>query len=85
MWAVCQRDVTALCFLPFNKNESLVIAKYGRRRFSLICLTVNTVPPEDFSANLKALMDFRGSAAIRSLTLLKLWGDRKEKLHKGRN
>jgi len=33
MCGVCQRDVTTLCFPPFNKNKLLVIAAAGRRGF----------------------------------------------------
>jgi hypothetical protein len=52
---------------------------------SPICLKVDTIPPKDFSVSLKALMNFRGSAATGSLTLLKLWGVCKEELHRGTN
>jgi hypothetical protein len=52
---------------------------------SPVCLTVDTIPPEYLSASLKALMDFRGSTASSSLTLLKLWRVCQQKLHRGTN
>jgi hypothetical protein len=60
MCGVCQRDVTTPCFPPFNKNKLLVIAVTGRRGFPSLSARL---PVHTIQRNLKALMDFRASAA----------------------